>query len=697
LLAALAALEVGFLAWFLLVPLPNAPDGAGRGRLNRGTLLLFALPGVVPGVTVDESLLGLAARELSHVEHLPERLPIALAALWIAASLVALGHLILRATRLRSALSPSERAATAFGLGAVALGVATLSLGRLGLLSPWPIRLGLGLPILVEMALRLRDDAATTPAPGPRHLAPLLVVAPFLLIMALGALLPTTDFDSVEYHLQGPKEYYRAGRIAFLPHNVYTSMPFGVEMLHLLGMVVLGDWWRGALAGQLLVALHAPAAAAMAWLLARRLASPRAAWVAVIVYLSTPWVYRIATIPYVEGPLCYYHAAIAWAIARAWDEAEPSRRARLWGVIGLMAGGAMACKYPALVSAVVPAGAAALVASWRRRSWPLAAAFGLGVAASIGPWLVKNVIDTRNPVYPLAYDLFDGRHWGPDLDLKWSHAHGRKSITLDELTGAVVDVAGRSDWQSPLFAMLAPLALLRRGSRRGALILWGYVLYLFATWWLLTHRLDRFWLPLLPAAAVLAGLGADWSRGRAWSILLRGMLVIAVAANLVFDSSSLAGLNQWTTGYDVLRDRVPAALSPALTLVDLSLPPDAKVLSVAQAGVFHMRHPIVYNTVFNRETIETIARGRDPEEVRRALHERGITHVFVDWAEVRRYRSPGNYGFTDFVTPDVFDRLRRAGALEPVSFATPDAIARLKAAGYPVDPRRLPQELYRVR
>ena len=53
--------------------------------------------------------------------------------------------------------------------------------------------------------------------------------------MILGSMLPAIDFDVLEYHLQGPKEYFQAGRIAFLPHNVYTNMPFGVEMLHLLG------------------------------------------------------------------------------------------------------------------------------------------------------------------------------------------------------------------------------------------------------------------------------------------------------------------------------------------------------------------------------------------------------------------------------------------------------------------------------
>ncbi len=87
---------------------------------------------------------------------------------------------------------------------------------------------------------------------------------------------------------------------------------------------------------------------------------------------------------------------------------------------------------------------------------------------------------------------------------------------------SALDVAGRSDWQSPACCALAPLAFLRPGSRRAVRAIGGYVLYLFLTWWLLTHRLDRFWLPLLPGLAVLAGLGADWTRGRAWTAAASG-------------------------------------------------------------------------------------------------------------------------------------------------------------------------------
>src|SRR5262249_16558788 len=144
----------------------------------------------------------------------------------------------------------------------------------------------------------------------------------------------------------------------------------------------------------------------------------------------------------------------------------------------------------------------------RRRPGPLVA-YALGWAVVMGPWLVKNVIDTGDPVYPLGYRVFDGRHWDEAMGAKWGAGHSPGEVTRGECWGSGVGVGGRCDWQSPLYLALAPLALLRPGSRRMAWALWGYVAYLFLTWWLLTHRVDRFWLPLLSPLAMLAGLGSD--------------------------------------------------------------------------------------------------------------------------------------------------------------------------------------------
>ena len=84
----------------------------------------------------------------------------------------------------------------------------------------------------------------------------LLLVVP-LVVMLFGACLPpgllwpgeANGYDVLEYHLQGPREYYQAGRIMFLPHNVYTSFPQQMELLYLLLMYLTGRGSRGGDSG----------------------------------------------------------------------------------------------------------------------------------------------------------------------------------------------------------------------------------------------------------------------------------------------------------------------------------------------------------------------------------------------------------------------------------------------------------------
>src|SRR5208283_6188200 len=169
---------------------------------------------------------------------------------------------------------------------------------------------------------------------------------------------------------------------------------------------------------------------------------------------------------------------------------------------------------------------------------------------------------------------------------------------------------------SPLYMAFAPLAFLRRGTRRIALLVAGFAAYLFATWWLLTHRLDRFWLPMLPPLAILAGLGADWSPRLEWRLVRDLIIAIALLTSLVHCSSALCGLNEWTGSLTFLRSDVPRRLNKPLAIIDRELPAGTRVLLVGQAAVFHMNHQILYNTVFNPEIIETLASGKSPEEFR---------------------------------------------------------------------------------
>jgi hypothetical protein len=628
------------------------------------------------------------------------------------------GHLWLRLLRLWDLFDAPTRTAMAFALGLASLSLLTLACGVIGLLERWL----LGGPIVgcavVEIGLRLIRLSRRSEGPPPPRAAhdrrpaarryPLLTVAclaavaPFLLAMLLGAMLPPTDFDVKEYHLQGPKEYYLQGQIAFLPHNVYTSFPFLTEMLALLAMVVRGDWYRGALAGQVVLMCFAPLTALAIYAAGRRWFHPAVGWLGVLVHLTVPWTYRISVIAYAEGGLtCYLFAtllAVLWLSDRRADESAGANRNEtlsLACLAGLLAGSAAACKYPGVLSVAAPLGVAVvLVAATQRPLWPghiwrVSAVFGAGVLLMFGPWLAKNVSETGNPVYPLLYSVFGGIDWNPETDARWRAAHSppvhllrEPAQILIDLRERFVDVIARSDWQSPLLFGCAPLAWGWVDRRRLVAALAVYVAWLFLSWWGLTHRIDRFWVPLLPVASLLAGAGLGWlaraSRTRVGGTVHLGLIGLVAAVTLFhlgFITTRLCGYNAYLVDLDLARRQ---AATPSIALLNAQqLPAEARVLFVGEAQVFDAQFDHVYNTVFDQSWFQRWTSADrslpDDEQPLRAatdilatLQQHAITHVFVNWQEIVRYREPGSYGFTEYVQPERFARLVVAGVLEPV-------------------------------
>jgi 4-amino-4-deoxy-L-arabinose transferase-like glycosyltransferase len=558
----------------------------------------------------------------------------------------------------------------------------------------------------------------------------LWLAAPFVLLILLGSMLPPLDFDVREYHLQVPKEFFEQGRIAFLPHNVYGNMTMGTEMLSLLGMVLANDWWLGALVGKTVIGAFAPLTALGLFAAGRRFLTPAAGVVAAIAYLSTPWIARVSTSGLVEGAsACYLllavYAVLLWKQGtgdrgqgtgdvkdRIVSESHPS--SLILG--GFLAGSAVSTKYPAALFVFVPLAVWVLLVRVRT-GWPDAVkallVFTLAAAAACGLWFGKNGALAGNPTYPLLYEVFDGPKWSPEKNARWNRAHRPHDFSLETLASDAGRAAVTSEWLSPILMPLALLGLVsvflpqgaprqepvrtaqqpRRGGgkrkppreraslpaarsreiphesggpahRRLAVSFSIYVLYVLAAWWLLTHRIDRFWIPVLPLVALLAGLGACWSSRRAWRWAVVGLLLIASVYGLLVDTSGAGGYNRFFVSLDQLRvspDRVGRWHTWLNTYAA-----DGRVLLVGDAEAFDLVMPLTYNTAFDDSIFERLAAGRSAEEIRQALVSSAIKYVFVDWAEIARYRSPGNYGFTDFVRPELFQRLVSQGVLRPL-------------------------------
>ena len=238
-------------------------------------------------------------------------------------------------------------------------------------------------------------------------------------------------------------------------------------------------------------------------------------------------------------------------------------------------------------------------------------------------------------------------------------------------------LAIKSDHHSPWLIPLALAAFCVWPTvkyRRLLAILYGIAACSVLTWWLLTHRIDRFMVPMLPLLAVAAGLGATWTGDQSWR---RAMMVLGcwccassflnIASGRVADNRVLVSLADLKA--DIPRDpeQKHTRMNAGHRWLNENVPAGKRVLLVAEAQVFDFEVPILYNTCFDDCVLETLLRDRTREERRRVLQEQRISHIFVSWHELQRYREPGNYGYSDFPSWELFHHeLVAQGLLRPV-------------------------------
>lgn len=701
---------LGFYVWFYSQTLPNAQQLADGTRPDRWLIWEF-----VPQVLLDD-LLPIREKNAAPagLAYLPQRIPFLLIATFIYGLAYCLGTGLFHALGLKIRnIGRAEWHGLSLAVGLSGLSLITLGLGLLGGLNRIAFGIVYLLILLFWAVMHARSHGGfsawmsrmkawillqnhklsqRTFTLNSVRIWGTIVLVPFLIAIFLGAMLPSVDFDVKEYHFGGPKEFYQSGSIHMLPHNVYTSFPFLTEMFTLTGMVLYADWYWGALAGKAILAGFAPLTALLVYTIIRRSTTPTAGWLGAIIYLTIPWTYRISIIAYTEGGLCLYVAATLLAAMVAISLLKKKTTPTRWFLVtGLLAGSAISCKYPGLISVTLPIslfllGAYALaVKAGERKPMELlsgAGMFVLGTVITFGPWMAKNMAETGNPVYPLAYSVLGGADWDDTMNIKWKAAHSPDHHQLSHFFTSVVDVFVVNDWQSPLilgFGLIGIVVGIRSSSKERWVSL--YLLWLLVSWWVLTHRIDRFWVPLLPVGACLAGWGAWWIMQRT-RIGLIALLFPAIIFNLAFITLELCGYNAYVIDLNAARKITANITSPEVVFLnELIKNKEGAVLSVGEAELFDATFPYRYNTVFDRSLLaewmgivdrdipEGEWQNKSTEDIRKIFTENEFSYVLVNWQEILRYRT--TYKYTDFVTPERFQQLQEMGILGEALANTP--------------------------
>ena len=539
------------------------------------------------------------------------------------------------------------RVATAVALGLGVLSLAILGLGLAGWLTPVSamtvIAVGIvagGIRLAKNLALpisavfdrdvaqppsavfdrrskstgRLPRDVGTQPGAAVPHIEwALLIAVPFAGLMTAAAMLPPYllwtpeephGYDVVEYHLQVPREWYEAGRIAPLNHNVFSFFPFNVEMHYLLAMHLRGGPWSGMYLAQFMHAAFVVLAVLAACGFAPRGAPAVASALALA---ATPWLTQLGAIAYDEGGLLLFGTlAIGWALRAACDRDQRIRRLALAGTMAGFACGSKLTAVPEVLVATAVVLAAFLFVLPRARKESLlqrtsgVLVFTLAGLLCFAPWLIRTWAWSGNPVFPELPSVLGRGHFSQVQVERWERAHSprpdQRSLPA-RLSAGWTDVL--ASWQFGFLLIPAALAAMIVDFRNPDVWFLGAMLFLLAVFWVgFTHLQGRFFILAAPICAMLIAR-------LSWGVL-PVLAIQAVIAFILLNTHFLTPLRRsfipLVLGTEDLSWLTPPAMRPVPANEPLTLVGDAK------AFVYQRPMSLLsYRTIFDVDT----SRARD--------------------------------------------------------------------------------------
>jgi 4-amino-4-deoxy-L-arabinose transferase-like glycosyltransferase len=480
-----------------------------------------------------------------------------------------------------------------------------------------------------------------------------LMVACIVLAAVLnlaGALAPPFEYDELEYHLGALADYQRVGHIVFLPHNFYSNLPQLTEMLYLLATTMTSD-----IAAKLLHWLFGLLGALAAFGVARRLWSRTVGWTAAALFYCMPFVQDLGQTARIDLATAFF-ATLAFGALVIGSEEE--RRDLVW-LSAVCAGAAVATKWTAIPVVLLPL----IVLLAFQRKFRLLPAFGLLVAAVVAPWLAKNWLLAGNPVYPLFHQWFPHPYWNASQAAVFSGRHYPTFGwgTIGQFFSFLWNYSFVEAGAVPLLLMTAPLVLLVSHFEPAAKRTGWLVAGVYASWFCLTFRPWRFLFPTFGMAAVVGAFAME-KLGR--DMIVRFALRIAVGIVVLASLATLAlndlvdtenpervppqmdfiqyALGQFTR--DEFVARVEKGVLESVIWMNENLPSGAKVLYVGEGRVYYAKHPALWSTAFDQQPLTAMSNeAKTTEELLAALRARGVTYVYVNFAEADRLRRGYDY------------------------------------------------------
>ncbi len=582
----------------------------------------------------------------------------------LAKALVALGGLVfmglslggwcLAKLKLRIA-APWESFGFRLGLG---WGVIGCLMAVLALLKLWYVG-----PVMALMAVLSLSAALTTPKEADSSVQSVtaswgvldiwlgILLALFAAFNLLGTLMPEIFYDALTYHLALPDLYWRKHGFFPTPDNVFSGVPFLIQMLFGLALPLGGE--------QLAHVLHwflGLAGALMAYAAGQRFVGRRAGLLAALFYYSNPLVGVMSWKSGVDLGTAFFQFLSVYALGFASVERE-SRRS--WLIVsGAFCGFAMGTKYQAwpLAGALVAAhlwGAGNGV--WRQSQATLRSIvpFCLALSVTLAIWPLRNLVLYGNPLFPFFQESVAS--WGSRIDWRALLRDGGRDTVAMLTTWTGFKSLLLSPWQlstqqndttifGPIFLLGFPLLLLTRFHEKAERVLLVTALTLWGVWSLTTY-LPRYFLPTFLLAAVLFATSLERGFSSAAKRVAYLLVLVVLVTNFFWTATWLyvyeanAVVVGQTTKEDYLKRPHPSYGAPYFACaeyINQHTPLDSRILIVADERGYYLKRDYETATVFGEHVLNRYLRkSATPAALRDMLVADGFTHVLINAGKMR--------------------------------------------------------------
>ncbi len=465
-----------------------------------------------------------------------------------------------------------------------------------------------------------------------------------ILLAFLFSFKPPIHHDSLEYHLAVPSELIKNNFFLYFPFDVHTNFPLNVEMLYLLALLISG--WKLA---NFINFVFLPLFIILLYSFSKKYFGRRAALIGVAIFGSTYAIIDLSTHPLVDLEFGFFSVA-SFILLVLWLEKGEDN---FFFLSALLSGIALGIKYTAFIFTIPLSIFFVILFIFIKTRGPgnRRKRFGkkilkiipyvLILFAVASPWLVRNYIDTGNPVFPIAANMMGWEGWTTNQNELLKKAANASMIdfygvlTLPWRMSFSERDFGSSTFIGPIFLIFMPLIFLYRKERIDYILILYCLLYFIL--WGISFNMMRFAVPLLAILSILLGRVIRHYAFNGGSNLIKVVmttfLIILISTNFLyflvrqcdFPNSAKVVLGAETEGSYLSRY---IEYYDAISFFNETAGENSKILFIGDPRSFYTERKVVWSSAYNRNPIDMLVRENETSHgISEALLSSGFSHI----------------------------------------------------------------------